>query len=152
MGFPDDFAIPVSDTQAYRQFGNSVVVPVVEKIAEAAKVIHDELGFDLLSAITAVDYWPQESPRFHLIYQMTSLASNLSLQIRVPVNGDNPKVPTVTRVYGNANWREREVWDMFGVVFEGHSDMRRILCPDDWEGYPLRKDYAPPKIYREMPV
>jgi len=95
----------------------------------------------LLSTMTVVDYWPQQSPRFHLVYQLTSLAQNLSVQLRVPLNGDHPKVPTATRVYQVANWREREAWDMFGIEFEGHPDPRRILMPEDHEGHPLRKDY-----------
>jgi NADH-quinone oxidoreductase subunit C len=99
------------------------------------------LGFDLLSAMTAVDYWPQENPRFHVLYQFTSVAKNLRMGLRVPVPGINPSLPTVSHIYRNANWRERELWDMFGIRFEGHPDLRRILMPADWEGYPLRKDY-----------
>jgi hypothetical protein len=88
-----------------------------------------------------VDYYPQTSPRFYVIYQLTSLAQNLSLQLKVPVNGDNPKVPTATRVYSGAIWRERELFDMFGIEVEGHPDPRRILMPDDTEGHPLRRDF-----------
>ena len=91
--------------------------------------------------MTAVDYWPQETPRFHVIYQLTSVSKNLSLTFRVPLAGINPSLPTVSHVYRNANWRERELWDMFGIKFEGHPDLRRILMPADWEGHPLRKDY-----------
>jgi NADH-quinone oxidoreductase subunit C len=88
-----------------------------------------------------VDYWPKEDPRFHVIYQFTSIANNLVLTIRVPVQGINPSLPTVSHLYRNANWRERELWDMFGIKFPGHPDLRRILMPADWEGHPLRKDY-----------
>lgn len=112
-----------------------------EQIVEALTLLRDTHAFELLSALTAVDYWPQNAPRFHVIYQLTSLAQNLSVQVRVPVNGDQPKVPTVTRVYEVANWRERELLDMFGIEPEGHPDPRRILMPPDWEGHPLRKDY-----------
>jgi NADH-quinone oxidoreductase subunit C len=91
--------------------------------------------------MTAVDYWPQTSPRFHVIYQLSSLAKNVTVQLRVPVSGDQPKVPTATRVYEVANWRERELMDMFGIEAEGHPDPRRLLLPDDMEGYPLRKDF-----------
>lgn len=100
-----------------------------------------ELGFNLLSTLTAVDYWPKESPRFHVLYQLTSTTLNLRLGIRVPVPGINPSIPTVSHIYHNANWRERELWDMFGIRAEGHPDLRRILMPADWEGHPLRKDY-----------
>ncbi len=112
-----------------------------EQIIDALILLRDEHNFELLSALTATDYWPQESPRFHVIYQLTSLAKNLSVQIRVPLNGSSPKVPTATGVYGVANWRERELLDMFGIEVEGHPDPRRILMPDDTEGHPLRKDF-----------
>jgi NADH-quinone oxidoreductase subunit C len=112
-----------------------------EQVVPALTILRDEQDFELLSAMTAVDYWPQESPRFHVIYQLSSLVRNLTLQLRVPVNGNNPRVPTATPVYKVANWREREVSDMFGIDFEGHPDPRRILMPEDWEGHPLRKDY-----------
>jgi NADH-quinone oxidoreductase subunit C len=112
-----------------------------EQIVEALTILRDEHNFELLSALTATDYWPQAAPRFHVVYQLTSLAKNLSLQARVPVNGNDPKVPTSTGVYAVANWRERELLDMFGIEFEGHPDPRRILMPEDTEGHPLRKDY-----------
>lgn len=112
-----------------------------EQIVDALTTLRDAHKFELLSAQTAVDYYPQTSPRFHVIYQLTSLASNLSVQLRVPVDGDNPKVPTATRVFKSANWRERELLDMFGIEFEGHPDPRRILMPDGTEGHPLRKDF-----------
>jgi NADH-quinone oxidoreductase subunit C len=111
------------------------------QIADVLSFLRDAHEFSLLSALTAVDYWPQESPRFHVIYQLTSLTQNLSLQLRLRVDGTQPKVPTATGIFAGANWREREVMDMFGIVFEGHPDPRRILMPPDWEGHPLRKDY-----------
>jgi NADH-quinone oxidoreductase subunit C len=117
----------------------SLVIPV-EKIVAACQQVQG-LGFELLSALTAVDYWPEESPRFHVIYQFTSVSLNLVLTLRVPVPGINPSLPTVSHIYRNANWRERELWDMFGIKSEGHPDLRRILMPADWEGHPLRKDY-----------
>jgi len=112
-----------------------------DQIVAALTMLRDAHQFELLSALTAVDYYPQTSPRFYVIYQLTSLAQNLSLQLKVPVNGDNPKVPTATRVYSMANWRERELFDMFGIEVEGHPDPRRILMPDDTEGHPLRRDF-----------
>jgi NADH-quinone oxidoreductase subunit C len=112
-----------------------------EHIVAACKLLHDQSDFKLLSALTAVDYWPEENPRFHAIYELTSVSENLHIGLRVPVPGIQPTLPTVTGVYGNANWRERELWDMFGIHIEGHPDLRRILMPRDWEGHPLRKDY-----------
>jgi NADH-quinone oxidoreductase subunit C len=117
----------------------SLVVPA-EKVVEACQQVKG-LGFELLSAMTAVDYWPQETPRFHVIYQFSSISRNMVLTLRVPLAGVNPSLSTVSHLYRNANWRERELWDMFGIKFNGHPDLRRILMPADWEGHPLRKDY-----------
>ncbi|HTX92079.1 MAG TPA: NADH-quinone oxidoreductase subunit C [Anaerolineales bacterium] len=120
--------------------GDATLLVPADKVVKACQQIQEQ-GFELLSAMTAVDYWPQENPRFHVIYQFTSTSKNLSLTARVPVPGIDPSLPTVTGIYRNANWREREVWDMFGIKFTGHPDLRRILMPADWEGHPLRKDY-----------
>ena len=117
----------------------SLVLPV-EKIVAACQKLQG-LGFELLSALTAVDYWPEEQPRFHVLYEFTSVSRNLRLEIRVPVPGINPTIPTISHIYSNANWRERELWDMFGIKAKDHPDLRRILMPADWEGHPLRKDY-----------
>ncbi len=123
--------------------GEAHVFVKPEHIIEALTLLRDAHEFALLSAMTAVDYWPQDAsrPRFHVIYQLTSLARNLSVQLRVPVNGSRLKVPTATGVFAAANWREREIMDMFGIEFEGHPDPRRILLPDDLDGHPLRKDF-----------
>ena len=118
------------------------------EIVDALLLIRDEHGFDLLEEETAVDYWPELEPRFHVVYQIYSVKNQLRLGLRVPVSGLTPNVPTVEGVYPNANWFEREIWDMFGIRFDGHSDLRRILMPYDWEGHPLRKDY--PLGYEEV--
>lgn len=119
------------------------------QIVEALTLLRDKYDFELLSAMTATDYFPQLSPRFHVIYQLTSLAKNLSLQVRVPVDDANPSIPTATGVYEVANWRERELMDMFGITAEGHPDPRILLLPEDWEGkHPLRKDF--PLGYEEV--
>ncbi|HLA07232.1 MAG TPA: NADH-quinone oxidoreductase subunit C [Anaerolineales bacterium] len=131
------------------RFGSSIeefrdevhVFVKAERIVEALTLLRDKYEFELLSALTASDYFPQQTPRFHVVYQLSSLAKNITVQLRVAVNGDQPKVPTATRVYEVANWRERELLDMFGIEFEGHPDPRRILMPVDHEGHPLRKDY-----------
>jgi len=120
--------------------GDASLVLPAEKIVAACQRMQS-LGFEMLSALTAVDYWPEEQPRFHVIYEFTSISQQLRLEIRVPVPGINPTVPTVSSIYRNANWRERELWDMFGIKAQGHPDLRRILMPADWEGHPLRKDY-----------
>jgi len=100
-----------------------------------------KMGFERLSGITTVDYFPAEDPRFHLVYLFTSLQRGATFEMRVPVPAINPSAPSVEKIYPNANWREREIYDMFGITFDGHSDLRRILMPHDWEGHPLRKDY-----------
>jgi NADH-quinone oxidoreductase subunit C len=127
------------EIEEFRGEAHFMVQP--EQIVAALTLLRDQHQFELLSAQTAVDYWPQMSPRFHVIYQLTSLAQNLSVQLRVPVGGDNPTIPTATMVYDSANWRERELLDMFGIQCAGHPDPRRILNPDDSDGHPLRKDY-----------
>jgi len=119
-----------------------------EHIVELCLTLRDEFGFERLASETAVDYWPQQEPRFHLVYQLHSFQYNDRVSIRVPVPGRSPSIPTIVPVYINANWYEREIWDMFGIRFEGHPDMRRILMPEDWDGHPLRKDY--PLGYEEV--
>jgi len=111
------------------------------RIVGALTALRDAHDFKLLSAMTAVDYWPQASPRFHVIYQLTSVTKNASIQARVPVRGDRLELPTASGVFASANWREREIFDMFGIRFAGHPDPRRILMPTDYDGHPLRKDH-----------
>ena len=94
----------------------------------------------LLAELTAVDFWPHE-PRFELVYILVSLEHRRRLRVKVRLPGDDPHVATVSDVWPAANWLEREVWDLFGIAFDGHPDPRRLLMPEDWEGFPLRKDY-----------
>ena len=119
-----------------------------ERLVDAVLALRDEFGFDQLVDLTAVDYWPQETPRFHVVYHIRNLADTLILCLRLPLDGNFPSAPTLEGVHPGANWYEREVYDMFGVTFTGHSDMRRILMPADWQGHPLRKDY--PLGYEEV--
>lgn len=114
----------------------------------AFQQLRDEFGFEMLTFVTAVDYWPEVDPRFHVIYQFTSMQHNQQLQIRVPVAGNDLSLPSIVSIYPTANWHERETFDMFGIRFEGHPDLRRILMPFDWVGHPLRKDY--PLGYEEV--
>ncbi len=124
-----------------------VYVPA-EKIVDACQALKTEFGFEMLSFVTGTDYWPKEEPRFNILYGLYSFQHNVTIMLRVELDGKDPHIPTVEKVYPNANWYEREVWDMFGIRFDGHSDMRRILMPADWEGHPLRKDY--PLGYEEV--
>jgi NADH-quinone oxidoreductase subunit C len=112
-----------------------------ESFIPAIKLLRDQYGYDMLILETAVDYLPQLEPRFHLVCLLWSMAENDILGVRVPLNGNFPSLPTLTVLYPAANWFEREVWDMFGIKFEGHPDPRRLIMPYDWEGHPLRKDY-----------
>jgi NADH-quinone oxidoreductase subunit C len=99
------------------------------------------LGFTCLAELTAVDYLPRE-PRFEVVYHLLRVAAPVArLRIKAPVPGDPASLPTVTSVFPDADWLEREVWDLFGIGFEGHPDLRRLLLMDDWDGHPLRKDY-----------
>lgn len=128
--------------------GEVTLLVASERILEAMRALRDEFGFDHLVDVTAVDYWPQETPRFHVVYQLRSIDQALILCLRSPLDGNAPSHPSVESVYPGANWYEREVYDMFGVQFSGHSDLRRILMPADWEGHPLRKDF--PLGYEEV--
>lgn len=105
-----------------------------------------QLGFTFLSDVTGVDRFPVE-PRFELNYHLMSLSRRERLRLKVRVSSDDPVVESVTPVWEGANWHERELFDLFGVRFEGHPDLRRILLPENWEGHPLRKDY-PVEGYR----
>jgi NADH-quinone oxidoreductase subunit C len=98
------------------------------------------LRFSVLAELTAVDFWPRE-PRFEVVYILISLEHQYRLRLKVRLAADSAHLATVSAVWPAANWLEREVWDLFGIVFDGHPDPRRLLMPEDWEGFPLRKDY-----------
>ena len=119
-------------------------------ILEICRFMRDDgrLGMDHLELLGGVDF----KDRMEAVYVVNSLKHNHRYTLKCRLPRENPRVSTVESVWKAANWHERETYDMFGIVFEGHSDFRRILCPDDWEGYPLRKDYKFPKSYRDMPV
>ncbi len=128
--------------------GDVTVVLPRELLRGAAERLRDDsaLQFNLLSSISAVDFFPVE-PRFELNYHLVSIPRRAKVRLRVRLPGDNPAVESVTSVWPGADWMEREAFDLFGIRFEGHPDLRRILLPEDWEGHPLRKDY-PVEGYR----
>jgi NADH-quinone oxidoreductase subunit C len=99
-----------------------------------------DLRFAFLAELTAADFWPRE-PRFEVIYILVSIEHRHRIRLKVRLHGDDAHVATVSGVWPAANWLEREVWDLLGISFDGHPDPRRLLMPEDWEGYPLRKDY-----------
>ena len=126
----------------------SIVDP--SAILEICRFMHADERLDMkhLELLGGVDY----KDRIEVVYVMTSLKHGHRYMLKCRLPRENPTIRTVESVWAAANWHEREAYDMFGIVFEGHSDLRRILCPDDWEGYPLRKDYKFPTRYRDMPV
>jgi len=119
-----------------------------ENIQKILLELRDQYDFNVCMDVTAVDYYPQETPRFHVIYQLYSMPNNIRLQVRTRLDGNSPKLDSVQHIYSSANWKEREVYDLFGIRFTGHPDLRRMVMPEDWVGHPLRKDY--PLGYEEV--
>lgn len=136
----------VAETIEFR--GETTVVVPREHLRRAAEFLASEpsLRFTFLSDITTVDRYPLE-PRFEVNYQLLSMDRRERLRLRVKLPGNSVTVASVTSIWPTANWHERENFDLFGIQFEGHPDLTRILMPDDWEGHPLRKDY-PVEGYR----
>jgi NADH-quinone oxidoreductase subunit C len=131
----------VSEVSAFR--GELTLLVTAERLRRIAEYLRDEPGleFDFLSDVSVVDRFPIE-PRFQLNYHLLSIVNRQVLRVRVRLSDSaDPVIDTMTPVWPTANWHEREIFDLFGVRFEGHPDLRRILLPDDWEGYPLRRDY-----------
>jgi NADH-quinone oxidoreductase subunit C len=130
------------------------VVVAPERIAEVAAFCKSDpgLAFDNLMCLGVVDYPKETPPRFEVVYHLFSYPHRHVFVLKAFLPRESPRVPTVEGVWGVANWHEREAYDMFGVVFEGHSDPRRILLPDDWVGHPLRKDWVDPDFYNGMHV
>jgi NADH-quinone oxidoreductase subunit C len=103
--------------------------------------LKEQQRFLRLSTVTAVDRYPLE-PRFEVIYHLHSITRNERLRLKCRLSGDDPAIDSVTPVWRGANWYERETFDLFGIIFRNHPDLRRIMLPEDWEGHPLRKDYS----------
>ncbi|TWR27057.1 NADH-quinone oxidoreductase subunit D [Mucilaginibacter achroorhodeus] len=152
------------------KFGNEVIVgeertglqPALliqpNRIADVCLELRDnpKTYFDLLNCLSGVDYGVAAN-RFGVVYQLTSIPYNLHINLKVSVENDRneyqlPTFPTLSHVYATADWHEREAYDLVGIFFEGHPDLRRILLPDDWEGYPLRKDYVATEYYKGIPI
>lgn len=126
-------------TEAWLDRKQAILVVAADRLLEIAHYTRDEEGFDLLVDLTAVD-WPKREKRFDLVLFLYSFPKNERLRIKALL-GENEPVASVESVWPTANWLEREVYDMFGIVFEGHSNLKRLLLPEEWQGYPLRKDY-----------
>ena len=99
------------------------------------------LRFELCSGVSGVDYGPEVPQRLHSVYHLLSMTYRRRIRLEVAVDVDDPHVPSVVEVYPTADWHERETWDMYGIVYDGHPALTRILMPDDWDGFPQRKDY-----------
>ncbi|MGH9900581.1 MAG: NADH-quinone oxidoreductase subunit C [Pyrinomonadaceae bacterium] len=129
--------------EVIKAFGELTVVVPRERIVEACSHLKTAAGleFNFLSDICGADRGPEEDPRFEVNYHLFSMTKYHRLRLKVLLGEDDARVPTVTGVWRTANWHERETFDLFGVVFDGHPDLRRILLPDDWQGHALRKDF-----------
>ena len=132
--FPQD----VLETHSFR--GDDTAVLRREALADAALFLRDTLGFDILMDLTAVDNLPRD-PRYELVCHLYSTGHNYRLRLKAFVEDEETEVPTISDLFGGADWLEREVYDMFGINFTGHPDLRRILMYEGFEGHPLRKDY-----------
>jgi NADH-quinone oxidoreductase subunit C len=137
-------AVEAFDADALRggkfEFGELTLEVAPEKIASVCGFLKYDQKFIRLSTVTAVDRYPAE-PRFEVVYHLHSIERNERLRLKSRLPGADPQIESVTPVWRSANWYEREVFDLFGVRFLNHPDLRRIMLPDDWEGHPLRKDY-----------
>ena len=117
----------------------------VESYKKLVELLKSE-GFEMMVDLTVVDWFRKKEPRFEVIVQFLSVSNNERKTIKVFVNDDDLTIPSISDIYPSANFYEREAFDMFGILFEGHPDLTRILMPDDWEGHPLRKNYGSGRI------
>lgn len=127
--------------------GDDTILVRRESIVPIMKLLKEEFKFEMLADLSAVDYLGQQ-PRFEVVYHLNSLERNVRLRVKIPVQ-EGEEVDTMTVLWPIANWLEREVWDMFGIKFKGHPDLRRLLMYQEFEGHPLRKDYP---INKRQPI
>ena len=132
-------SIWISDTK--EAHGEVTIIVPRESIVDVCWVLKTKHGFDMLADLNGADRGPEEDPRFEVIYHLFSTKHYNRLRLKVLLSEDDPHVLTVTTVWKTADWHERETFDMFGVIFDGHPDLRRILLPSDFDGHALRKDY-----------
>jgi len=135
-----DLSLPEAITGGHAEHNEPTLFIAAARIVEVCRYLKDERKFLRLSAITAVDWHPAD-PRFEVVYMLHSLDENLRLRLKCRVSESECEIDSVTGVWRAANWYEREVFDLFGIAFRNHPNLRRILMPSDWEGHPLRKDY-----------
>lgn len=122
-------------------------------IADVCKFLAetDTLAFDSLMCLSGVDLSAKDE-EFAVVYHLYSMNHRHKVVLKTPLPKSDPQLPSVSHIWKTADWHEREAYDLYGIIFEGHTDLRRLLLPDDWEGYPLRKDYQEPDFYRGMRV
>jgi NADH-quinone oxidoreductase subunit C len=135
----EKFAASIIDVVEFR--GEVTVTVAKSAIIEILSFLKLSLQYNLLTDLTAVDYLGKKEERFMMVYQLYSIPNKDRLRIKTPVTEVECTIPTASVVWKTANWLEREVFDLFGITFSGHPDLRRILMTDDWVGHPLRKDY-----------
>jgi NADH-quinone oxidoreductase subunit C len=139
---------------AVSEFRGQVAVTLRKnRLRDIARFLHDDPGlyFDYLIDLCGVDYLGKKEKRFEVVYQLYSIKHRRALRLKAEVSEEDPTIDSVTSVWIGANWHEREAFDLYGIRFNGHPDLRRILMPEDWEGHPLRKDYplkGPEKEWR----
>jgi NADH (or F420H2) dehydrogenase, subunit C len=139
-----------------KQFLENTFPPTIivesSAIVDVCKFLKNEegLNFTSLMCLSGVDL--KDQGKMAVVYHLFSITHRHKIALKVEVDRNEPHVPTVEGVWATANWYEREAYDLFGIIFDGHSDLRRILMPDDWEGYPMRKDYVYPKKYHTWDV
>ena len=139
-------ALPDAVLETHAHVGDATACIDPERVVEVARLLRDdsELEFEMLTDVTAVDYLGEE-PRFEMVYHFYSVAGNRRLRIKARVPEEPAEIDSLVDVYASANWMEREVWDLYGIRFKGHPDLRRILLYEEFEGHPLRKDYPKEK-------
>lgn len=122
-------------------FGEVTVIVPRESIVDVCWALKSKHGFDMLADLCGSDRGPEEEPRFEVNYHLFSTTHHGRLRLKVLLSEDEPRVPSVTKLWKTADWHERETYDLLGIIFEGHHDLRRILLPSDFDGHALRKDY-----------
>ncbi len=148
------FADTVQEVISFRdEWSVTVPAPVIREVISFLKN-DPEIKFNFLADLTAVDNLPEKKERFEVVYHLLSFDHNIRLRVKTRVCGHDPTVDSITPVFKGANWFEREVFDMFGIKFEGHPDLRRILNPETFPGHPLRKDFnvGPSDEYCPVPI
>jgi NADH-quinone oxidoreductase subunit C len=122
------------------EFGELTIEVAPSNILAALRRLKGDLKFERLTSVTAVDRFPSE-PRFEVVYHLQSIANKARLRVKARLSGDHPEIESAVPVYRSADWYERETFDFFGIIFLNHPNLTRIMMPEGWEGYPLRKDY-----------